>query len=65
VADNSTISRAHANIITRDGEYFVVDTNSKNHTYVNGQMIQSNVETKITHGTKLKFSNEEYEFRLY
>lgn len=65
IGDNSAISRSHANIISRDGEYFVVDTNSTNHTYVNGQMIQSNVETKIAQGTKIKFANEDFEFRLY
>ena len=65
IGDNSAISRSHANVISRDSEYFVVDTNSTNHTYVNGQMIQSNVETKIVHGTKIKFANEEFEFKLY
>lgn len=65
IGDNSAISRSHANIISRDGEYFVVDTNSTNHTYVNGQMIQSNVETKIAHGAKIKLANEDFEFRLY
>ena len=65
IGDNAAISRSHANIISRDGEYFVVDTNSTNHTYVNGQMIQSNVETKIAHGAKIKLANEDFEFRLY
>lgn len=65
IGDNSAISRSHANIISRDGEYFVVDTNSTNHTYVNGQMIQSNVETKIAHGAKLRLANEDFEFKLY
>ena len=64
IGDNSAISRSHANIVTRDGEYFVVDTNSTNHTYVNGGMIQSNVETKITPGTKIRLGNEEFEFKL-
>lgn len=64
IGDNSAISRSHANIITRDGEYFVVDTNSTNHTYVNGGMIQSNVETKIAPGTKIRLGNEEFEFKL-
>lgn len=65
IGDNTAISRSHANIVTRDGEYFVVDTNSTNHTYLNGAMLQSNVETKITHGAKVKLANEEFEFRLY
>jgi len=51
-------------VISRDGEYFVVDTNSTNHTYVNGMMIQSNVETKIAAGAKIRLANEEFEFKL-
>ena len=65
IGDNTAISRSHANIITRDGEYFVVDTNSTNHTFVNGVMIQSNVETPIAHGDKIRMANEDFEFRLY
>ena len=65
IGDNSAISRSHANIISRDSEYFVIDTNSTNHTYVNGNMIQSGVEMKISHGDKVKLANEEFEFKLY
>ncbi len=49
VSDNTAVSRSHCNVITRDGQYFIVDTNSTNHTYVNGGMIQSNVETPLSH----------------
>lgn len=65
VSDNTAVSRSHANIITRDDKYFIVDTNSTNHTYVNGGMIQSNVETPLSHGTKIRLANEDFEFRLY
>ncbi len=65
IGDNTAISRSHANLITRDGAYFIVDTNSTNHTFVNGVMIQSNVETPIAHGDKIRMANEDFEFRLY
>jgi len=65
IADNSSISRSHANIVSRNGEYYIIDTNSTNHTYVNGVMIQSNVEAQITDRTKITLGNEEFEFRLY
>lgn len=65
IADNSAISRSHANIIERNGEYFIMDTNSTNHTYVNGTMSPSNVETKIAHGAKIRLANEDFEFKLY
>ena len=65
ISDNTAVSRSHANIVDHNGEFFVVDTNSTNHTYVNGGMIQSGVETKLSHGTKLRFANEEFEFKMY
>jgi len=65
IGDNTAISRSHANVVIRDGEYFVVDTNSTNHTYVNGTMLQSNVETKIAHGAKIRLANEDFEFKIY
>ena len=65
ISDNTAVSRSHANIITREGKYLVVDTNSTNHTFVNGQMIQSNVETEIHHGDKIQLGNEDFEFKLY
>lgn len=64
IGDNSAISRSHANIINRDGKYFIVDTNSTNHTYINGVMIQSNVEMELAHGMNLRLANEEFEFRM-
>lgn len=65
IGDNTAISRSHANFITRDGSYFVVDTNSTNHTFVNGTMIQSNVETAISDGDAIRLANEDFEFKLY
>lgn len=65
IGDNTAISRSHANIINDNGEYYVVDTNSTNHTYVNGGMIQSNVQTKLSHGTMIRFANEDFEFKMY
>lgn len=65
ISDNTAISRGHANIVDHNGEYFVVDTNSTNHTYVNGAMIQPGVETKLAHGDKVRLANEDFEFRLY
>ena len=65
VADNPAISRSHATIHAHDGEYFIVDTNSTNHVYLNGQMIPCNVEAKLTHGMKIRLANEDFEFQMY
>ncbi len=65
IGDNTAISRSHANFITREGTYFVVDTNSTNHTFVNGTMIQSNEEVAINHGDVIRLANEDFDFKLY
>ncbi len=65
ISDNSTISRSHAIINTRNDEYYILDTNSTNHTYVNNVMIQSNTEVKLNHGDNVRFSNEDFDFKMY
>lgn len=64
ILDNAAISRSHANFISKDGICYVVDTNSTNHTYVNGAMIASNVETRIKDGDLVRLANEEFQFRM-
>lgn len=65
ISDNTAVSRSHANILIKGTEFYIVDTNSTNHTYVNGNMLQSNVETKLEHGSKVRLANEEFEFFMY
>lgn len=64
IADNTAISRSHCNIHTENGEYFIEDTNSTNHTYVNGKIINSNVKVKLTSGDKVRLANEDFIFTL-
>lgn len=62
IADNTAISRSHADIISNSRGYFIVDRNSTNHTFVNGVAIQSEAEVKIEPGCKIRLANEEFEF---
>jgi len=62
VTDNNTVSRKHARIFWNGSEYCVEDTNSKNHTYVNGDMLSSNVPRKLENGARIRCSNEEFSF---
>ena len=64
IADNTAISRSHANIHTENGEYFIEDTNSTNHTYINGNLIVSNVKTKLSAGDKVRLANEDFTFTV-
>ena len=65
IGDNSYISRGHASIITKEGHYYIVDNNSRNHTYVNGDQITSSTEVEIRNGDTIKLANEEFEFKLF
>lgn len=65
IPENKFVGHNHCHILARNGEFYVVDDNSKNHTYVNGTMIQSNVEIKLSHGVIVSVANEEFEFRLF
>lgn len=64
VSDNTAVSRSHANIIVSEGMFFIEDTNSTNHTYVNGVMIQSNVKVRLSDGDKIRLANEDFEFKI-
>ena len=65
VGDNPAVSRSHACFVSRGEEVFVMDTNSTNHTFVNGERLQSNTEFKLDHGDHVRLGNEEFEFRVY
>ena len=64
IADNTAISRSHCNIHTENGEYYIEDTNSTNHTFINGKIINSNVKTKIVSGDRIRLANEEFTFTV-
>lgn len=62
ITDNTAISRSHANIITAGNEYFIEDTNSTNHTFVNGKMVNANEKIKLSNGDNIRLANEEFCF---
>lgn len=62
VTNNNAVSRSHADIITRGGRYFVLDLNSKNKTYINGQVLPAQCECEICAGNRLSLGNEEFIF---
>lgn len=63
VDNNPAVSRCHAYIIAREDAHYIVDTNSLNHTYVDGKQIPSGVETKLSDGSKFRLANETFAFR--
>ncbi|MCR5635797.1 MAG: FHA domain-containing protein [Clostridiales bacterium] len=64
VSDNSAVSRSHANIIKKGEEYFVVDMNSTNHSFINGMILTPQTESKINNGDTLSLGDEEFVFHI-
>ena len=54
----------HAEIIFKNGEYYIKDLNSRNGTYINGERINSNIEYKIEDKDKIDFANGKYTFLI-
>lgn len=65
VLGNEFVGNTHCHILIRGEEYFIVDDNSKNHTFVNGVMVMPGTEVKLVHGQTVTLADEEFEFRLF
>lgn len=65
IKGNPAISGAHALILEQDGEFFIKDTNSKNHVYINGIIVPIGEHTQINHQDIIKLADEDFEFVLY
>lgn len=61
--DNPAVSRNHADIMTKDNRYYIVDLKSKNKTYINGSAIPINVESEIHNDDLLTLADEEFIFK--
>ena len=64
VTNNNAVSRSHADIITRETGYYVLDLNSKNRTYINNVPLEVQVETHINDGDTLRLGNEVFIFNV-
>lgn len=65
IIDNRYVGHSHCHLIQQDGEFFVVDDNSKNHTSVNGKVIAPGQLIKLSHSYVISVADEEFEFKLY
>ena len=64
IPNNNAISRSHADILTKDRRYYIIDHNSTNKTYVEGRVIPVEKEVEIFSGTKLRLANEDFVFYI-
>lgn len=57
VLDNDkTISHEHCRILYKNFKHYIIDLDSKNHTYLNGKIVPAMKECEITIGDSLSFS---------
>lgn len=64
-SNNKVVGRVHAEFISDNGEYFIVDKESRNGSFVNGEKLDPNNKVKIKHEDKIKLANEEFVFKLF
>jgi len=57
------VSRMHAEIEHRDGKYFLVDLNSTNGTYLNGERLEANEYRQLHSGDEIIFAGAAYYFK--
>lgn len=62
VHTSSAIGKVHAEIISRDGVYYLKDLNSRNGTYINRTKIESNKEYLINDNDKILLADTEFTF---
>jgi uncharacterized ubiquitin-like protein YukD len=52
-----SVSRRHAQVIHRQGEYFLTDLRSTNGTYLNGQRLEPDDRARLHHGDQVRFGD--------
>lgn len=57
-----TVSRIHAKIRNRNGEYYLTDLNSRNGTSVNGQMLRPDEDYQLQDQDEVDFAQARYVF---
>lgn len=65
VGGNDTISKVHAYITNKANQYFLVDNSSRNHTFLDGKLLEPIEQMKLSHKSKIRLAKEEFVFYLY
>lgn len=61
VISNPYVSRRHANVQLRDGDYYVIDTGSTHGTFVNGVRI---TERRLRHGDRISLGRDQVQIQF-
>ena len=63
IQGNEHVSGKHGEILVRKGRFFLVDKESTNKTYLNGEVLEPGVEVELLPGANIVFANEEFIFQ--
>ena len=61
---NDAVSRIHAGIVCKDGQYYLIDRNSTNGTWLNGRRLEAGEEAQLEPGDRITLADEELDFWL-
>ena len=59
VIDNKAVSRRHAVVQIQNGDYFLIDKESTNFTYLNGSRLEKEVPYKLASNDSIRRADEE------
>lgn len=62
IVDNKKVSRKHAIFRISNGECYIRDNDSTNHTFVNGKLLQPGVEVMLSNDDYIRFGDEEFRY---
>ena len=62
IPDNRKVSRKHCSFRISNGECYIRDENSTNHTYVNGKMIQPGFAVMLKNDDYIRMGDEEFKY---
>lgn len=62
VSDNRKISRRHCSFRISNGECYIRDEGSTNHTFVNGKMLQAGFDVMLQNDDYIRMADEEFKY---
>lgn len=65
VSDNTNVSRTHADIVYKNGVFYIVDNHAANGTTVNGSSVASGQEKALKGNDVIRLADEEFQFITY
>ncbi|MBQ7564051.1 MAG: FHA domain-containing protein [Lachnospiraceae bacterium] len=65
VIEKRAVSRRHAKILRREGEYYLADLDSTNGTFLNGVRLVGNERAVLKSGDEVRFADEIFYFFCY